>query len=79
MAEIHGRLGPLLACHVIQRLGPQSHPGMLAPGPVRLRPPGTAHGRRTADCQSRSQSAWLVSHDLDPQLAPFVHADLKRE
>jgi hypothetical protein len=48
MAEIHGRLGPLLACHVIQRAAPQLNPGMLAPGPARLRPPGgrsrPAHG-----------------------------------
>ena len=79
MAEIHGRLGPLLACHVIQREGPQPHPGMLTPAPARLRPPGAAHGRRTADCRSRSQPAWPASTTSTPRPAPFVHADLKRE
>jgi hypothetical protein len=49
------------------------------PAPARLRPTGTAHGRRTADCRSRSQSAWPASHDLDLTTGPFVHADLKRE
>ena len=48
MAEIHGRLRPLLACHVIQRQGPQSHPGMLTPAPARLR---AAWGPLTADAR----------------------------
>ena len=78
MAEIHGRLGRLLACHVIQRAGPQSHPGMLAPGPARLRRLGSAHGRRTTDCDP-SQPAWLASTTTTPRPAPLVHADLKRE
>jgi hypothetical protein len=49
MAEIHGRLGPLFACHVIQRAGPQPHPGMLTPTPARLQLPRgrswPTHGR----------------------------------
>jgi hypothetical protein len=49
MAEIHGRLGPLFACHVIQRAGPQPHPGMLTPTPPRLQLPRgrswPTHGR----------------------------------
>ena len=49
MAEIEGRLGHLHGCHVIQRAGSQPHPGMLAPAPARLRPPGSrsrpTHGR----------------------------------
>jgi hypothetical protein len=65
MAEIHGRAGPLLACHVIQRQGPQPHPGMLTPAPARLRPPGDrsrpTHGRSPI----RSQPARPTSHYHD--------------
>jgi hypothetical protein len=51
MAEIHGRLGPLPACHVINEQGPSpiracSHPHQ--PGTSCL---GAAHGRRTANCR----------------------------
>jgi hypothetical protein len=48
MAEIHGRAGPLLACHVIQRQGPQPHPGMLN---TRTRPAPAAWGPLTADAR----------------------------
>jgi hypothetical protein len=46
-----------------------------APSPIRAcsrpHPPGSsglgaAHGRRTADCRSRSQPAWPASHYHDP-------------
>jgi hypothetical protein len=40
---------------------------------------GAAHGRRTADCRSRSQPAWPASTTSTLRPAPFVHADLKRE
>ena len=64
MAEIHGRIGPLLACHVIQRAGPQSHPGMLAPGPARLLPPW---GPLTADLRPISiRPSRPGIHDHDP-------------
>jgi hypothetical protein len=65
MAEIHGRLGPLLACHVIQRPGPSSHPGMLAPGPARLRPPG-ARSRPTHDRLRSAPAGPAGIHDHDP-------------
>jgi hypothetical protein len=79
MAEIHGRLGRLYACHVIQREGPQPYPGMSGPAPARLRPPGgrsrPAHGRLPIPGPSRPGR-----HPLPrPTTGPFVHADLKRE
>jgi hypothetical protein len=46
MAEIHGRLGPLFACHVIQRAGPQPRPGMPH---TRTRPAPAAWGPFSAD------------------------------
>jgi hypothetical protein len=52
MAEIHGCLGRLLACHVIQRASSQLNPGMLTPAPARLRAawgPVTADARPIAD------------------------------
>jgi hypothetical protein len=52
MVEIHGPLGPLFACHVIQRQGLQPHPGMLTPTPARLQLPRrllTADTRPIAD------------------------------
>ena len=61
MAEIHGRLRPLLACHVIQRAGPQPHPGMLTPGPARLRAAG-ARSRPTHD-RLRSVPAGIHGHN----------------
>jgi hypothetical protein len=79
MAEIHGRLGPLFACHVIQRAGPQPRPGMLTPALARLRPPGVRsrpmHGRLPIS----SQPARPASHYHAPRPAPLLHADLKRE
>jgi hypothetical protein len=39
---------------------------------------GTAHGRRTADCRSRSQTGVAGSHYHDPRPAPLVHSDLRR-
>ena len=79
MAEIHDRLGRLLACHVIQRAGPQLNPGMLTPAPARLRPPGgrsrPSHGRLPI----RSQPARPASTTSTPGPAPFVHADLRQE
>ena len=77
MAEIHGRLRPLFACHVIQRAGPQPHPGMLTPTPPGSSCLGAAHGRHMADC--RSQPVCPASTTAVPRPAPFVHADLKRE
>jgi hypothetical protein len=59
-----------------------------APSPIRAcshpHPPGSgrlgaAHGRRMADCRSRSQPAWRHATASTPRPAPFVHADLKRE
>jgi hypothetical protein len=48
MTEIRGRLGRLLACHVIQREGPQPHPGMLH---IRTRAAPAAWWPVTADVQ----------------------------
>ena len=48
MADIHGRLGRLLACHVIQRAGPQLYPDMLH---TRTRAAPAAWGPVTADAR----------------------------
>ena len=79
MAEIHGRLGPLFACHVIQTAGPQPHQGMLTPTPARLQRPGghswPTHGRLPIPVLA----GWRHPTTTTPGPALFVHADLKRE
>jgi hypothetical protein len=79
MAEIHGGLGPMFACHVIQRAGPPPHPGMLTPTPARLQLPRgrswPTHGRLPIPLQP----VCPASTTSIPRPAPFVHPDLKRE
>jgi hypothetical protein len=62
MAEIHGRLGPLPACHVIQRAGPQPHPGMLTSHPPDSRRLRSAHRRRAAYCRFVPSRPRLAFH-----------------
>jgi hypothetical protein len=75
MAEMHGRLGPLLACHVIQRVGPQLNPGMLTPAPARLRPPG-GRSRPIADPFPADPAG---IHYLDTMTGSARSRDLRRE
>jgi hypothetical protein len=66
-------------CHVIQREGPQLHPGMRTPAPARLRSPGgrswPTHGRLPIPVPA----GWRHPTTTTPGPAPFIHADLKRE
>jgi hypothetical protein len=78
MSEIHGPLGPLFPCHVIQRAGPQPHPGMLTPTPVRLQLPRGRSRPTHGQLPIPSLPAWPTSHYHDPRPAPFIHPDLNR-
>jgi hypothetical protein len=66
MAEIHGRIGLCSAVTLSNEKAPSPIRACPPPAPARLRCVGAAHGRRTADCRSRSQPAWPASHYHDP-------------
>jgi hypothetical protein len=71
MAEIHGPLGRLLACHVIQRAGPQPHPGMLTPTPARLQLPRGRSRPTHGQLPIASLPAWPASLYHDPTTGSF--------
>jgi hypothetical protein len=79
MAEIRGRLGPLFACHVIQRAGRQPHPGMLTPTPARLQLPRGRSRPTRGQLPIPSLPAWPASLYHGPTAGSLVHADLKWE